>query len=387
MVTSNRQVVGVLLMGLLLVLAGCNGGSGGTNGTDATTTAMSGETMTTAATTTDGGGASGDMEMDTSYEFTTGESYTYDISFAGTEPIATTWEVTAAGEGGVQVSVSEAGDVGRATTLSGESAADVFDATGGDPVAGSFGIARGTQVLAMAAGLDSSGETTLGADELPGEYDWSSVTLTVEEEAEIAGVACRNVSATFQGADNTFSGCFNADFPFPIYVEGESSGVTQTFALVDFERPDPSEVTPATPVETETPTPTPTPEPMTPVTPETPTDGEDVMNGTWDAQINNISECGQTCRTVNYTVSNIGANATTNTSIQLRAIADGDEIYSNETAYGTINASSSLTIVEDVEVGRSGGFILQDTGGDVTIEINVGSTNTTASFSFERNVA
>jgi hypothetical protein len=396
---SNRQVVGVLLMGLLLVLAGCNGGGTGTTTVDttqATTTDDSGGEMTT---TSNGGGGESSVNLPTGYQFAAGESYTYSVSFAGTAPVDTRWNVTSASDGEYTVSVAETISNGRSTTISG-SASSIFGTAAQDRVAAPFGTARGTLVLSLAAGLDEQGETTIPASALPSEYQWNSVTLEVGEETEVAGVGCTIVNATFSGADTRFSGCFNASMPFPISVTGESSGVQQTFRLVDYDRenagqnlmsemdamtPTPTPTTPTptpTPTPTATPTPTPTP---TPTATPTPTGPPEVR---WDASVNNVTMgCGQTCRFVNYTVSNVGRLDANDTSIDFRVLTGGDEIYSNESITpGNISAGGSFTDVQRAEVGRSGAFKIQANDGAITVEVTVTDGEVSDTFTFERNL-
>jgi len=106
----------------------------------------------------------------------------------------------------------------------------------------------------------------------------------------------------------------------------------------------------------------------------------------FNASVDNITECGSTCRDVDYTLMNIGQSDATDFSVRMHITSGGDEIYNESVNLATLEANSEESRTERVELSRSGAFTVNSNGGDVTINITPMSGNVSETFTFERNV-
>ncbi|MFD1587262.1 hypothetical protein ACFR9U_09720 [Halorientalis brevis] len=225
---ATRQTVGVLLMSLLLVLAGCN-----TGGQSPTTDAP-----TDAPAEGDGGGSDpGEIGLST-YEFTDGESYTYDSSLFGSTATET-WTVVAVDGDDVTVEVTSSnGDTTKNTTITGTHS-EIVRKAGRDEVAGMFVYARAP--LAIAGMGDGSGQNfTVDGNELPTNSSVAGRTATVAPQGEttVNGIQCTEYVVVPEDSQQQLRTCVNEDYPFAVSMRGSQAGQTfLTMELVDSNRP------------------------------------------------------------------------------------------------------------------------------------------------------
>lgn len=153
---------------------------------------------------------------------------------------------------------------------------------------------------------------------------------------------------------------------------------------------------------TGTPTPTPTSTPtedvatqqtIEPATDEPGTDGgTDAGTGTAEPQVNfevlldDLSNCGRTCRTVTYTVQNRGTAAATDVTVAFSLRAGGEVVYEGSQSVGDLDPNNELPgNTKPLSLTPSAVETIRANGGDVTLEITPSASDgTSETFSFER---
>jgi len=225
---ATRQTVGVLLMSLLLVLAGCNSG-GQSPTTDAPTDAPA---------EGDGSDADpGEIGLST-YEFTEGESYTYNNSLFGSTATETWTVVSVDGDNGTVEVTSSNGETTQNTTITGTHSSIVRKA-GRDEVAGLFVYARAPLAI-TGMGDASGGNFTVDGNDLPTNSSVAGRTATVAPQGEttVNGVQCTEYVVVPEDSQQRLRTCVNEDYPFAVSMRGSQAGRTfLSMELVDSDRP------------------------------------------------------------------------------------------------------------------------------------------------------
>lgn len=216
---ANRQVAGVLVMGLLLVLAGCNGFGGQTTDTATNTT-------TNGATDGTNDDTDSDQTQMSSYQFTEDESYTYNVTFLGSSS-TTSWDVVSVDGENVTVEVvSATSRATQNTTITGNHSTVVKKATR-DRVAALFASARAPMAIAGMGDM-SSGNFTIESDNLPGNssYEWDTATVSPQGQTTVNGVGCMEFTVVPDGSQQVLTTCVNEEYPFALSLSAEQNGQT-----------------------------------------------------------------------------------------------------------------------------------------------------------------
>jgi len=217
----RRQAIGTVLMGLLLVTAGCNGLTGGDGGAG------------------DGGsGAGGEVDA-SGYTFVAGESYTY-AADSGDSGSSVTFAVESVEDGDVTVNIS-AGS-GQATTVTAPQE-QVFNQSREASMTGAVFVTflRLPVLAADGQTLEEGNSWTVGSDQLSmGQSgDATEVTVEVTGTDTVAGQECYTTELSAQSQSGTIESCVRADWPFALAVSnsGGSGDVELDISVDEFERP------------------------------------------------------------------------------------------------------------------------------------------------------
>lgn len=154
--------------------------------------------------------------------------------------------------------------------------------------------------------------------------------------------------------------------------------------------PTASPVPTPSPSPTPSPTATPTPGPTPTATPSpTPTPDESAV-GVGDLgltlEIDNTSECGFTCRKVNYTVADTAGDGAENVSAAITISSGGVLVWNGTQWLGTVAPGESVSQTLRVEVGLSGGVTVLDNDGQITIFATITADDGSATLVRERRL-
>lgn len=84
--------------------------------------------------------------------------------------------------------------------------------------------------------------------------------------------------------------------------------------------------------------------------------------------VDNIEECGQTCRDVTATITNEGNETATNVTVETNIYTEGDLIWEGEEDIGTLEAGADYTSTQRVELSFGDAMKVEDNDGWITIE-------------------
>lgn len=84
--------------------------------------------------------------------------------------------------------------------------------------------------------------------------------------------------------------------------------------------------------------------------------------------VDNIEECGQTCRDVTATITNDGNETATNVTVETNIYTDGDLIWEGGEDIGTLEAGAEYTSTQRVELSYGDAAKVEDNNGWITIE-------------------
>lgn len=250
----RRRLVLTGLLVVLVAMAGCSGGNGtGDAETTADTTAAetADEADTTpaenTATATAGSGSTdgtdGTSPSSYSYEWTEGESYTFE-SVADDGTVATyEWTVTDVSDGNVTAElVISSGDQEQRTTYTGPQGA-IFSGTERNRYAFIFAFMQVPPRLTTGQSLSTGNSWTLSSEAFTtGDSTTEGsqeVTVDVTGTSTVAGQECYDTSASATGSNETLDACVKQDWPFALSlsISGEESGVSGSIEMTDYERP------------------------------------------------------------------------------------------------------------------------------------------------------
>ncbi len=228
-----------LLLAATVVLAGCSGG-GNTSPTDAST---DGPTPTEDGTPDASVEGDADAEASipsTNYQWTEGESYSYETESARGDNSEYTWTVTDVSDGEVTVEIeSQFGTTSDTTTVTGPQG-NFFDGTL-ESQGAVFLFLHLPQILIDGQELTAGNEWTLTAE------DFNATDVAGSEPIEVRVTGTDTVAGqechTFEASDgtSTFQGCVKEDWPFALGFNASGSGDAQfslgKTTLTDFNRP------------------------------------------------------------------------------------------------------------------------------------------------------
>mgnify|MGYP006286650631 CR=1 FL=1 len=106
------------------------------------------------------------------------------------------------------------------------------------------------------------------------------------------------------------------------------------------------------------------------------------------AQIDSISKCGRTCRSLKYTVQNQGLKSANDVSVDIKVFTGGEEVYDTTQSIEDVTKRTELSgITHTIDVGIGGGSKIKGNDGQVTIKITPRSADGTSdTFSFDRTL-
>lgn len=124
------------------------------------------------------------------------------------------------------------------------------------------------------------------------------------------------------------------------------------------------------------------------------TGGDDVTATTtgppFTFTIDQIAECGQTCRDVTTTLTNEQSTADSNVTVYTRIYAgkgtDGDVVWEGTESVGALDAGESYTGTKRVELSMGDAYTIQQRDGWITIQTTVDSDGETMTFTEQRQV-
>jgi len=252
----SRQVALTVLLVLLVAVAGCSGGNGpattedGSDDSDATDTEAEADesTMTDGGSTTTSGSEMTPGEemtpgsMGAAYEWTEGESYTFESG--GQQSGTFTWEVTDVSNGEVTVELTTmSGGEERSSTFTGPQG-DIFSGDSQNLQALTFTILQVPTQLAEGRSLQVGNSWTLSSSELDmgsGQQTATPQEITVEVTgtSQVAGTQCHNIEASSDAQDQTLNACVKEGWPFALSfsTSGGDGSMSGSIELTDYNRP------------------------------------------------------------------------------------------------------------------------------------------------------
>ena len=139
----------------------------------------------------------------------------------------------------------------------------------------------------------------------------------------------------------------------------------------------PSTQPPTTPPTAATPTAAPTP---TPRTDATGTSATATPGPAFDFSVDDLAECGETCRDVEATLTNNQDETATDVTVDIRMYAGngtgGERVWEGTESVGRLAAGESATITRRVELSTADAIAVQQADGWVTVEATVESNGT-----------
>ena len=121
------------------------------------------------------------------------------------------------------------------------------------------------------------------------------------------------------------------------------------------------------------------------------TDGASTATPPFGFVIDNIEECGQTCRDVTSTLSNQQDATAENVTVHTRILAgqgtDGDVVWRGSEDVGTLPAGESYTTTRQVELSFADALKIENNGGWITVQTTVETADGSVTFTDERQVA
>jgi hypothetical protein len=105
-------------------------------------------------------------------------------------------------------------------------------------------------------------------------------------------------------------------------------------------------------------------------------------------ELDNISECGLTCRKIEYTLQNRGQLSAKQMGVSIRVHTGGEQVYDATQSIGDLQSQTQKTgITHQIDVGLSGGNAIQSNDGEITLTLEPESKNGSSKvFTFERTL-
>jgi hypothetical protein len=104
----------------------------------------------------------------------------------------------------------------------------------------------------------------------------------------------------------------------------------------------------------------------------------------FDAEVEEITKCGQTCRKLKYAIINLGQKDAPGVTVRIRIYTGGDKIWDSPQNVGDLSARSQRTgITRDIDVGLSGANKIKGNDGEIRIKLTPQSDGVSETFTFE----
>jgi archaellum component FlaG (FlaF/FlaG flagellin family) len=104
----------------------------------------------------------------------------------------------------------------------------------------------------------------------------------------------------------------------------------------------------------------------------------------WDAAVENIEKCGRTCRTLTYTLKNLGSDPAPSVMVGIEVFTGGNSIWNKDQDIGEVGAKTKRTgISKDIDVGLLGGQKIKSNDGKITVELTPKDEDVSKTFTFE----
>lgn len=111
----------------------------------------------------------------------------------------------------------------------------------------------------------------------------------------------------------------------------------------------------------------------------------------FEVDVDEMNECGRTCRDVTSTLSNrqnaTAENVTVDTRIYAGHGADGKQVWQGSENVGTLEATGSYTTDTRIELSFGDAIAVQRKGGWITVQTTVETADQTVTFTEQRKVA
>ncbi|GAB6879474.1 hypothetical protein JCM17823_17480 [Halorubrum gandharaense] len=88
----------------------------------------------------------------------------------------------------------------------------------------------------------------------------------------------------------------------------------------------------------------------------------------FDFGVDDIEECGTTCRDVTATLSNVGDEPAEDVTVETTMFTDGDIVWEGTEELGGLDADEAFTSTERVDIGADDAARIEANDGQVTIE-------------------
>ena len=108
----------------------------------------------------------------------------------------------------------------------------------------------------------------------------------------------------------------------------------------------------------------------------------------FDLELGATSECGRTCRTVTYTLRNVGDRDAASVTVGVRVFTGGDRVFDGHHEVGEVPAGEARAgLSKDVDVGLLDGRKVLNNDGRVTIRLTPeAASGASERFEFERRL-
>ena len=103
--------------------------------------------------------------------------------------------------------------------------------------------------------------------------------------------------------------------------------------------------------------------------------------------IQNITECGDTCRVVNGSVVNQQDTTAEDVTVRSEIYTGGDKIWEGSSDAGSLEPGETFSDTKRVELSYSQAYKVQQNDGDILVKTYVETSETTYVFKDERNVS
>jgi len=254
----SRQVALTVLMVLLVAVAGCSGGNGpadagddAENDTDADEADTDTSAPTTASESTTSmpenemspGGGTGMSAF--TYQWTEGESYTFESGSQQSGSSTFSWTVTDVSDGEVtaELVAQSSGSEEQTSTFTGPQGA-IFSGDSQNFQAITFVIMQLPQQLVAGRSLSVGNSWTISSDEISmgsGSTPTTpqQITIEVTGTSQIAGTQCYDIEATSDSSDQALNACVKQGWPFALTLStsGGESTMTGTIEMTSYQRP------------------------------------------------------------------------------------------------------------------------------------------------------
>lgn len=106
--------------------------------------------------------------------------------------------------------------------------------------------------------------------------------------------------------------------------------------------------------------------------------------------VDDIEDCGETCRDVTTTLTNEQSTDAENVTVYTRMFVgngtDGDVVWQKTESVGTLGADESMTVTNTVELSLSDGYSVKQNDGLITVQTTIQSDEETMTVTKQRDV-